>query len=419
MQRGGRHRGGSNNYRGRGRGRGAGSIQPLRGLFASNIWHCDCSPRLPAEHFKVKKEGRNQGRWFYTCQNRNKGPPGSGEKNKGGCDFFLWDEDARLREEGSVIGNGREREREGQEGWDAGRGGGKGLFSDAASSGKSRGGQVVVREDSDTDVSPSPTPTPVANVRKKRNARDASLDNDDEEEDFGLQPDEEQELAKLDTSSFETPQKVQKTGVYATPATTVRKTSRKLPWADEVVEPVSPPTSTRKTVVDYFTTPSKPPAKAVTFEEPPTSSNATITTSSSIIQTPADSTTTPAHPSSPSPSSRYKDALLDPADSSSSLTSEVLAELSALVPNIPREKLSTLRGILSKHDLKTQGVTKGRDISRLALKAKGAKIAELEARIASLEAEREVDRSLIAGLRWRRGVGRDEEEGDEDGESQL
>ncbi|KAK4507877.1 hypothetical protein PRZ48_001612 [Zasmidium cellare] len=407
MQRGGRYsaRAANNHYRGRGRGgqrgNGQGTIAPLRGLFASNIWHCDCTPRLPAEHFKVKKEGRNQGRWFYTCQNRNKG----GEKrNQGGCDFFLWDEDARLREEGSVLGTGREGER--QVGWDAGRseggGEGKGLFS----SGLKKG---VVREDSDTDVSPSPTPTPVANSRRKRNARDASLDHDEEEEeDFGLEPDEEQELANLDTSSFETPQKAQKTGVYATPATTVRKSSRKLPWVDEVVQPVSP-TSTRK-IADFFT-PSKPPPKAVTFEEPPTSSDVTTT---SAIATPKDSGTTPAAPTSPSPSSRYKDALVDPADASSSLTNEVLTELSHL--DIPREKIEKLRSILSKHDLKTQGVTKGRDISRLALKAKGAKIAELEAKIASLEAEREVDRGVIRGLRWRVETGQGvEEEDDEEG----
>jgi hypothetical protein len=33
------------------------------GLFADGIWHCDCdcSPRLPAEHFVVKKESPNKG----------------------------------------------------------------------------------------------------------------------------------------------------------------------------------------------------------------------------------------------------------------------------------------------------------------------------------------------------------------------
>ena len=68
--------------------------------------------------------------------------------------------------------------------------------------------------------------------------------------------------------------------------------------------------------------------------------------------------------------------------------------------SIPPDVLSNLRGVLSKHDLKAQGVVKGRDISRMALKAKEAKIVELQARIASLEAEREVDRGIIKGLKW-------------------
>jgi len=37
--------------------------QRLPGLFADGIWHCDCdcSPRLPAEHFQVRKESPNKG----------------------------------------------------------------------------------------------------------------------------------------------------------------------------------------------------------------------------------------------------------------------------------------------------------------------------------------------------------------------
>jgi len=72
----------------------------LKGLFAQNIWHCDCNPRLPADNFQVKKEGKNKGRWFYTCQNKN------GETR--GCGFFLWDDDAKVREESAVLNNSRE-----------------------------------------------------------------------------------------------------------------------------------------------------------------------------------------------------------------------------------------------------------------------------------------------------------------------
>ena len=57
----------------------------------------NCEPRLPAAHFQVKKESKNQGRWFYTCQ----------RPKDEGCGFFLWDDDAVGREMRAVINNSR------------------------------------------------------------------------------------------------------------------------------------------------------------------------------------------------------------------------------------------------------------------------------------------------------------------------
>lgn len=45
------------------------------------------------------------------------------------------------------------------------------------------------------------------------------------------------------------------------------------------------------------------------------------------------------------------------------------------------------------------GIAKGREAVRLSVKAKDAKIAELQARIGLLEAERETDRAMIGHLR--------------------
>lgn len=47
-----------------------------------------------------------------------------------------------------------------------------------------------------------------------------------------------------------------------------------------------------------------------------------------------------------------------------------------------------LGAILTKHDLRTEGVKMGRDISRAVLKTKEARIVELEERIRILEEER-------------------------------
>lgn len=71
------------------------SSTALRGSFEHGQWHCDCNPRLPAERFQVKKEGKNKGRWFYTCQKH--------EAER--CGFFLWEDDARPRMEAAVFYN--------------------------------------------------------------------------------------------------------------------------------------------------------------------------------------------------------------------------------------------------------------------------------------------------------------------------
>ncbi|KAK6866008.1 hypothetical protein PG995_002536 [Apiospora arundinis] len=76
--------------------------QPSNGYFTKGQWHCNCQPRLPAVQFQVRRKTKNEGRWFYTCQkDRTKGAPGAPEH----CGFFLFAEDARLREEGALFNN--------------------------------------------------------------------------------------------------------------------------------------------------------------------------------------------------------------------------------------------------------------------------------------------------------------------------
>lgn len=63
--------------------------------------------------------------------------------------------------------------------------------------------------------------------------------------------------------------------------------------------------------------------------------------------------------------------------------------------HIDDETTSNLRKLLNKHALKISGIAKGRDITRVALKAKDAKIAELQQKITTLETERELDKTII------------------------
>lgn len=271
-----------------------------------------------------------------------------------------------------------------QEGWNAGRQQatppGKGLF---AQTGQQQPPQPhhPARDPDETD-SPTPSPPPPyssahnapASSAVKRSARDAGMDEDEDLFSWPLTGQEERDLgAAADGTAPETPHKIQKTGVYATPATTGK---RKLPWLER---PTTPVTSSARASNDYFNTPTRAPATLAPVAEYP-------------LQTPTGTTA-----QSPSPP-RFKDALTNPADSASSLTSEALAALAST--NVAPDVLSHLRSILSKHDLKTQGIIRGRDISRLALTARDAKIAELQKRIESLQADMELDRSVMRQLRW-------------------
>ncbi|KAL9111312.1 MAG: hypothetical protein Q9227_004189 [Pyrenula ochraceoflavens] len=66
---------------------------------------------------------------------------------------------------------------------------------------------------------------------------------------------------------------------------------------------------------------------------------------------------------------------------------------------LPVDVESELAALLSRQVLRVKGITKGREISREALKSKEHKIAELSERIAALEAERETHKAVIAHLK--------------------
>ena len=83
----------------------------------------------------------------------------------------------------------------------------------------------------------------------------------------------------------------------------------------------------------------------------------------------------------------------------SELAGEILDHLRTAQVSLRDDAAEVIKGICNKYALKLQGVTKGRDISRIAIKAKDERIAELQGRITALEAERETSRSVIRHLR--------------------
>ncbi|KAJ5555285.1 hypothetical protein N7535_007724 [Penicillium sp. DV-2018c] len=101
----------------------------------------------------------------------------------------------------------------------------------------------------------------------------------------------------------------------------------------------------------------------------------------------------------PTPS-KYKDVLstdskFNTSDLAHSLL-EIMEKHNVVLPNHARDEVVTL---LNRHDLKTQGIIRGRDISRLAAKKKDDGIKALQDRVADLEAQRELVRSLVDGMK--------------------
>lgn len=100
----------------------------------------------------------------------------------------------------------------------------------------------------------------------------------------------------------------------------------------------------------------------------------------------------------PTPS-KYSNVLsaesrFDTSDLAKSLM-ELLEKHEVVLPNKARDDVVSL---LNRHDLKTQGIIRGRDMTRLALKKKDSEISSLKVRVENLEAQRQLDRTIIDGM---------------------
>ncbi|KAI5209076.1 hypothetical protein E4T39_00951 [Aureobasidium subglaciale] len=344
----------NNNIKGGSRGRSSTFTrrpgrQKLTGLFANGTWHCDCDcdPRLPAEHFQVKKDSANKGRWFYTCQN------GEGRK----CGFFLWDDDAKPREAAAVLSNSRNEPRSEPD---------KPSFP--------------VHQSLQTMQSSSNSNPTLSQCRgvSKRTFLDTGLEDDGDDHDsfpWSLSSHEEAELLNVP----ETPHKAAKFDALATPATSV---NRKLPWSDTCAQ-----------------LPSAISAKATPSRHSDLPQVLTPSISKSAVA--QYGALTPQVTPSPL---RFRDSSVNASSPRSTLTADVLAALDNSTVTLPAEFASQLRDVLTRHELRIEGIVKGREITRLALKAREAKIIELQATVISLEAERDVDHAHVNRLEWEKDM---------------
>ncbi|KAI4748230.1 hypothetical protein E4T50_01442 [Aureobasidium sp. EXF-12298] len=170
------------------------------------------------------------------------------------------------------------------------------------------------------------------------------------------------------------------------------------PWSlsgQEEAEVLDAPETPRKAVkFDGLTTPATSAHRKLPWLDHSAQSSSTLSAKASL----------PKHSGSP--------RLFTPSTSKL-----VVAQQGALTPQVtpsplrfrdpvtlPANLTSKLREVLTRHELRIQGVVKGREITRLALKAREAKVVELQATIASLEAERNVDHARIETLEWEKDM---------------
>ncbi|KAJ5510658.1 Zinc finger GRF-type [Penicillium expansum] len=326
-----------------------GTTAPLRrGLFKDGLWRCNCPERPVAVRRETKKQGPNFGKCFWTCA----------QVSHLKCSFFLWADDATMREQAAVLANSRSE-------LDP-----TSLTPSRRTPGRMNNGLLTPQTERrfiDTPQRNFKSPPKTAKARMISEASDDFGWNDDS--------DDNDELVKaLSSSRTETfisqPNFSPESPFKKTPRTAAVTSPGKSKLA-EVTNNNSPydqselatPFSCRSSRTDMF---------------PPSSAELCMT---------------------PTPS-KYNDVLsadskFDTSDLAKSLL-DILEKHSVVLPNKAHDEVVSL---LNRQDLKTQGIIRGRDMTRLALKKKDGDIKKLQDRVSNLEAQRELDRSLIEGMK--------------------
>ncbi|UKZ77431.1 hypothetical protein TrVFT333_005152 [Trichoderma virens FT-333] len=363
----------------------------LKGLWQRNEWWCNCSPRAKAVPRIVSSETPNIGRSFWTCPLR--GPDG--------CGFFLWFEDASLREislcgEGSsaatpsklpsftqtrltdigfkILGDRRQsdpgtlraQEMDGDE--EAAKPPQRVSSSqpEAESSDKDKGKGKAV--DTGSGGYEPPTPGPSTGVKRKYDAFA-----EDDFDDMGS--DEERQLADMTDKSVE--KFIRKQGY---------DDLNTADGEDDILASSSRPVA--RTLFPQAQSAKR--SKSVSFEEPepfpPTPSKIKGSQSSptSTQQTSSPSSMDappPTIPSSAMTATQLNDD--EDKDDGHEITEQVMDLLQS--QSVEPSVLQSVRSILATSARRTKGIAMGRDSARVALNEKKIKIARLQERIAVLE----------------------------------
>ncbi|KAE8349815.1 hypothetical protein BDV28DRAFT_160168 [Aspergillus coremiiformis] len=285
-----------------------------------------------AESFGVmlrmtKNHGINHGRWFYTCQ----------QPQERRCNFFLWANDAEAREKLATLSNSRTEPQSMPQ-------------TPTKTSRYEATGLLTPQTDRPFRNAPPSGLRTVQTPSKSAKARMMSEDTDDFEWDDTISNEVTPMLDKLRQPDFA--QAIgSDSGLWKAPRT------------------------------DSFTSPGKRKLSEMEDGSSLTPTSVFSPRSSAYRLPPASAELS----MTPSPS-KYRNALSGDFPGEASELSlqalEILEMHHAVVPSKARGELTEL---LNKFDLKTKGIIRGRDISRIAIKRKDEQIVLLRERVAALD----------------------------------
>lgn len=279
-----------------------------------------------------------------------------GDKDR--CKFFLWDSEAHPREAAALANNTRTE--------------------------PGRAHEATPITPRPQRVSPPPPYTPQAGPSEPSRKRTRTAVEEDEDE-YGVETGDAAFNDELDQvmTAVETPTKIAKTADFSTPA------RRRLPWQKD--DPargnglLTPQTNHRATTADPFNTRFAAPGGSLFTPskqmQPDSAPSQTMTPSSSPIATP-----TPK---------RFKDV-----STGDDLFQDVFGVFDPDNPRLDERTRRDLTAVLSKHATITEGIKRGREVARSAIKAEKAKVTELTYRVNTLEAELEAERNKSKLLQW-------------------
>jgi GRF zinc finger len=339
----------------------------------------NCDPRQPAQYLQTRnKESKNYQRWYYTCQK-----PRSEQ-----CDFFLWKDAAEGREKTALIHNSRTE-------------------PTTRARDPTQNGQVDPNAYKFQNLS-SPAQRRVANGVPL-----TAEDKADEDIPFEWDVSQEEAANLLSTADAtpQTPRKSAKKSVNDSPS----KRPHSPQNTGQAVPRAYPTPATDRTVrqsgiggPEYDDLFAKPTARKL-FEESTARRNENGLQVSSSTKA---ATTTPYKPNAErealiSPSStRTLSAPPTPSTTTKAATSttpemveEVFALLTSHSISLSPSVKTELESVLNRYHLRSRGIERGRDVSRQAVKDREVKILDLQGRIEALEGEREMQRTVIRGLR--------------------